>query len=206
MPSGSDSYSIRAQSSSHRASELAPSWSVLYVQSSKGVTQFQWDPSLVKQWEGYSLWPIFVETGLAFWGNTSYVSGMCNGLGLQCGISSKKYAKDASFSDSSKTCQPIASWSPWRDLLWALFSSFPEETPGLGDPRLPPAFFSGSQWCELYSWVFPLHPQTVLLPLIYQSLLPSSLFSQEDPEWASQGHTTNASSELNICNQWLTLT
>ena len=130
MPSGSDSYSIRAQSSSHRASELAPSWSVLYVQSSKGVTQFQWDPSLVKQWEGYSLWPIFVETGLAFWGNTSYVSGMCNGLGLQCGISSKKYAKDASFSDSSKTCQPIASWSPWRDLLWALFSSFPEETPG----------------------------------------------------------------------------
>lgn len=134
MPSGSDSYSIRAQSSSHRASVLAPSWSVLYVQSSKGVTQFQWNPSLVKQWEGYSLWPIFVETGLAFWGNTSYVSGMCNGLGLQCGISSKKYAKDASFSDSSKTCQPISSWSPWRDLLWALFSSFPEETPGLGDP------------------------------------------------------------------------
>lgn len=118
MPNGSDSYSIRAQSSSHRASVLAPRWSVLYVQSSKSVTQFQWNPSLVKQWEGYSLWPIFVETGLAF---SSYVSSMCNGLGLQCGTSSKKYAKDASFSDSSKICQPTSSWSPWERFALGTF-------------------------------------------------------------------------------------
>ena len=202
MPNGSDSYSIRAQSSSHRASVLAPLWSVLYVQSSKSVTQFQWNPSLVKQWEGYSLWPIFVETGLAF---SSYVSSICNGLGLQCGTSSKKYAKDASFSDSSKICQPTSSWSPWERFALGTFLFFPEETPGLGDPRPLPAF-SGSQWSELYSWVFPLHHQTVLLLLTYQSLLPSTLFPQEDPEWASQGHPINASSELNICNQWLTLT
>lgn len=52
----------------HRGGALASSWGVLCVQSSRGVTQFQWNPSLLGQWEGYSLWPVFTETGRAFWG------------------------------------------------------------------------------------------------------------------------------------------
>ena len=185
MPSGSDSYCIIAQGSSHRAGVLAPSWGILYVQSSNSVTQFQWNPSLMKQREGYSLRPVFVETGLAFWGNMSYVSSMCNGLGLQCGISSKNMLRmQASQTSRRLVSLPLLevpeSWVKWqRFALGAFLFLFTR------DPRLLSMLSSGSWWPELASWVFPLHHQTVLLPLTYQSLLPSTLFPQ-DPEWASR--------------------
>lgn len=68
MPSGSDSYPIIAQSCRPQRWCLGPKWGLLCVQSCGGVTQFQWNPSLEWQWEGYSLWPVFIETGRAFWG------------------------------------------------------------------------------------------------------------------------------------------
>lgn len=150
MASGSDSYSIRVQSYRHTGSVSAPSWVGLYVQSSNSVIQFQWNPSLVEQWEGYSLWPIFIETGLAFWGNVSYVSSMCNGLGLQCGLSSENMLRMKAFQTSQKLvslplCEALSAllslsifiWvSPrgtppeygWRTLPQALLSSFPQRT------------------------------------------------------------------------------
>lgn len=143
MPSGSDSYCIIAQGSSHRAGLLAPSWGILYVQSSNSVTQFQWNPSLMKQWEGYSLRPIFVETGLAFWGNVSYVSSMRNGLGLQCGISSKNTLRmQASQTSRRLVSLPLLevpeSWVKWqRFALGAFLFLFTR------DPRLLSMLSSG---------------------------------------------------------------
>lgn len=92
----------------HDGGASPPSWGVLCVQSSSSVTQFQWNPSVVGQGEGYSLWAVFIETGLAFWGNMAYISDMCCCCVLQGNVSWEtvlSYANDASFTDCPLACQ-----------------------------------------------------------------------------------------------------
>lgn len=126
---------LLGKGSSYRATVLAPSWSVLYVQSSKGVTQFS-DLSLVKQWEGYSLltnlcrnWPRLLETRLMF--QACAMAWVCNVVLVQ------KNMLRMQVSQTPPRLVSLPLLEVLREICFGHFS-FPEDS-RLRRPQAPPA-------------------------------------------------------------------
>lgn len=171
MPSGSDSYPIIAQSCRPQRWCLGPKWGLLCVQSCGGVTQFQWNPSLEWQWEGYSLWPVFIETGRAFWGMW-LVFQTCVPAVLQAALA-EKLQERCKLSWLLTQWSAHLAWSRWRP---AFFMPVCWVSPWRGGPErngrgaVPLSYFpESSRQFVIWVGLLGLSPPLVTAPTLFPS-------------------------------------